>query len=85
MEHLPRYKTKSLINSHQIKYLKVNKKNMQSESNISGKILNEKNLKFMNNRQFGNDLTITLKNGNKLHNQKISSNSINQNKVNKLF
>ena len=80
MDHLPRYKTKSLINSHQIKYLKVNKKNMQSESNISGK-----NLKFMKNRQFGNDLTITLKNGNKLHNQKISSNSINQNKVNKLF
>ena len=34
MDHLPRYKTKSLINSHQIKYLKVNKKNMQSESNI---------------------------------------------------
>ena len=31
------------------------------------------------------ECNVKQKNGNKLHNQKIFSNSINQNKVNKLF
>jgi hypothetical protein len=86
MEHVTKYKTKSVFNSHPIQYLKVNKKNIPNNNSInSGKI--EENIKFLNNRQFGNDLTTSLKNGIKAQNQKTSSNNINQNqnKVNNIY
>ena len=37
MERIIKYKTKSVLNSHPIQYLKVNKKNLQNNSNISKK------------------------------------------------
>ena len=86
MKRIIKYKTKSVLNSHPIQYLKVNKKNLQNNSNFSKKI-EENHLKFLDNRQFGNDLTISLKNGNKSLNHKLSSNYINQeqNKVNNII
>ena len=86
MEYLMKYKTKSVLNPHQIQYLKVNKKNLQHNSNNLGKV-EENHLKFLDNRQFGNDLTISLKNGNRSLNQKLSTNNINheQNKVNNII
>lgn len=86
MERIVKYKTKSVLNPHQIKYLKVNKKNLQNNSNILKKL--EKNsLKFLNNRRFGDDLTLTLKNGNRALNHKITTKNINQeqNKVNNIY
>ena len=82
MERIVKYKTKSVLNPHQIKYLKVNKKNLQHNSNNLGKV-EENNLKFINNRQFGNDLTIPIKNRKKIKiNNTKKSNSIYQNKTN---
>ena len=80
-----KYKTKSVLISNQIQYLKVNKKNIQNNNVINSGKIDENNLKFTNNRQFGNDLTISMKNGKQVQNQKLSSNNItqNQNKVNK--
>ena len=80
-----KYKTKSVLISNQIQYLKVNKKNIQNNNAINSGKIDENNLKFTNNRQFGNDLTISMKNGKQVQNQKLSSNNItqNQNKVNK--
>ena len=80
-----KYKTKSVFNSQPIQYLKVNKKNIQNNNAINSGKIDENNLKFTNNRQFGNDLTISMKNGKQVQNQKLSSNNItqNQNKVNK--
>ena len=80
-----KYKTKSVLISNQIQYLKVNKKNIQNNNAINSGKIDENNLKFTNNRQFGNDLTISMKNGKQFQNQKLSSNNItqNQNKVNK--
>ena len=86
MERIAKYKTKSVLNPHPIQYLKVNKKSLQNNSNISKKV-DENNIKFLDNRQFGNDLTISLKNGNRSLNQKLSTNNINheQNKVNNII
>jgi len=80
-----KYKTKSVLISNQIQYLKVNKKIIQNNNAINSGKIDENNLKFTNNRQFGNDLTISMKNGKQVQNQKLSSNNItqNQNKVNK--
>ena len=80
-----KYKTKSVLISNQIQYLKVNKKNIQNNNAINSGKIDENNLKFTNNRQFGNDLTISMKNGKQVQNQKLSPNNItqNQNKVNK--
>lgn len=81
-----KYKTKSLFNSQPIQYLKVNKKNIQNNNPInSGNI--EENIKFLSNRQFGNDLTTSLKNEIKPQNQKATSNNNNQNqnKVNNIY
>lgn len=80
-----KYKTKSVLISNQIQYLKVNKKNIQNNNAINSGKIDENNMKFTNNRQFGNDLTISMKNGKQVQNQKLSSNNItqNQNKVNK--
>ena len=82
-----KYKTKSVLISNQIQYLKVNKKNIQNNNAINSGKIDENNLKFTNNRQFGNDLTISMKNGKQVQNQKLSSNNItqNQNKVNKYY
>lgn len=87
MEHVTKYKTKSVFNSHPIQYLKVNKKNIPNNNSINSGKIEEKNIKFLNNRQFGNDLTTSLKNGIKAQNQKTSSNNINQNqnKVNNIY
>ena len=81
-----KYKTKSVFNSQPIQYLKVNKKNIQNNNPInSGNI--EENIKFLSNRQFGNDLTTSLKNEIKPQNQKATSNNNNQNqnKVNNIY
>ena len=86
MEHVMKYKTKSVFNSQPIQYLKVNKKNIQNNNPInSGNI--EENIKFLSNRQFGNDLTTSLKNEIKPQNQKATSNNNNQNqnKVNNIY
>jgi hypothetical protein len=87
MEHIMKYKTKSVLISNQIQYLKVNKKNIQNNNSINSGKVDENNMKFTNNRQFGNDLTISLKNGKQAQNQKPPSNNItqNQNKVNKTY
>jgi len=74
-----KYKTKSVLISNQIQYLKVNKKNIQNNNAINSGKIDENNLKFTNNRQFGNDLTISMKNGKQVQNQKLSSNNITQN------
>jgi hypothetical protein len=81
-----KYKTKSVLNPHQIQYLKVNKKNLQHNSNNLGKV-EENNLKFINNRQFGNDLTIPIKNRKSSQNHELSSNNnkVNQNKINNIY
>ena len=86
MEYLIRYKTKSVLYPHPIHYLKVNKKNNLNNS-INSKNIDEKNLKFLNDRKFGNDLTKSLKNEKGTQNQKLSSTNINQyqNKVFKLY
>ena len=80
-----KYKTKSVLISNQSQYLRVNKKNIQNNNAINSGKIDENNLKFTNNRQFGNDLTISMKNGKQVQNQKLLSNNItqNQNKVNK--
>ena len=86
MEHVMKYKTKSVFNSQPIQYLKVNKKNIQNNNAInSGNI--EENIKFLSNRQFGNDLTTSLNNEIKPQNQKATSNNNNQNqnKVNNIY
>ena len=72
MENIMKYKTKSVLSSHQIQYLKVNKKIIQNNSIISKKI-DENNLKFLNSRQFGNDLTLSIKNVKRAINHKITS------------
>lgn len=86
MENIIKYKTKSVLNPKHIQYLKVNKKNIQNNSSISKKN-EDNNLKFFSDRQFGNDLTISLKNGNRALNHKLSTGNINQeqNKVNNII
>ena len=87
MEHVMKYKTKSVFNSHPIQYLKVNKKNIQNNNPINSGKIEENKMKFLNNRQFGNDLTTSLKNEIKPQNQKAPSNNNNQNqnKVNNIY
>jgi hypothetical protein len=82
-----KYKTKSVFNSHPIQYLKVNKKNIQNNNPINSGKIEENKMKFLNNRQFGNDLTTSLKNEIKPQNQKAPSNNNNQNqnKVNNIY
>lgn len=85
MNKIPKCKTKSIVIPQQPHYLKVNKKDIPNEPAIPNKIT-QKKLKFnnSNNRQFGKDITITLKNNNKEEqNQKM--NSITSNKVNHIY
>ena len=82
-----KYKTKSVFNSQPIQYLKVNKKNIQNNNPINSGNIEENNMKFLSYRQFGNDLTTSLKNEIKPQNQKATSNNNNQNqnKVNNIY
>jgi serine/threonine protein phosphatase PrpC len=69
-----------------MQYLKVNKKHIQNNS-IIAKRADENNFRFINNRQFGEDLTLSLKNGNRAVNHKLSIKNKNQeqNKVNNII
>ena len=81
MNKIPRCKTKTIVVPQKPLYLKVNKNNILINTNISRKI-SQKKLKFNpNNRQFGKDITISVKNNKKEENQKVASNVIRSNKV----
>lgn len=81
MNKIPRCKTKTIVVAPKPLYLKVNKNNILINTNISRKI-SQKKLKFNpNNRQFGKDITISVKNNKKEENQKVASNVIRSNKV----
>ena len=82
MNKIPKCKTKAIVIPHQPHYLKVNKIDITNDTNIAKKIT-QKKLKFnSNNRHFGKDITITVKNGNNNEeNKKATINSINSNKV----
>ena len=85
MNKIPRCKTKTIVIPQQPLYLKVNKNNILINTNISRKI-SQKKLKFNpNNRQFGKDITISVKNNKKEENQKIASNVIRTNKVIQIY
>ena len=86
MEYITKYKTNSVLDPHQMQYLKVNKKHIQNNS-IIAKRADENNFRFINNRQFGEDLTLSLKNGNRAVNHKLSIKNKNQeqNKVNNII
>jgi hypothetical protein len=84
MNKIPKCKTKSIVIPQQPHYLKVNKKDISNEGNIPHKIT-QKKLKFnSNNRQFGKDITITLKNNNK-EDQNSKANLITSNKVIQIY
>lgn len=81
MNKIPRCKTKTIEVPQQPLYLKVNKKDILINANISRKI-SQKKLKFNpNNRQFGKDITISVKNNKKEESQKVASSIIKTNKV----
>ena len=81
MNKIPRCKTKTTVVPQQPLYLKVNKNNILIHTNISRKI-SQKKLKFnQNNRQFGKDITISVKNNKKEESQKVASSIIKTNKV----
>jgi hypothetical protein len=81
MNKIPKYKTKAIVIPQQPHYLKVNKKESSNETGIPRKIT-QKKLKFnLNSRQFGKDITITVKNNNKEESKKLPNNSISTNKV----
>ena len=81
MIKIPRCKTKTIVVPQQPLYLKVNKKDILINANISRKI-SQKKLKFNpNNRQFGKDITISVKNNKKEESQKVASSIIKTNKV----
>ena len=81
MNKIPRCKTKTIVVPQQPLYLKVNKKDILINANISRKI-SQKKLKFNpNNRQFGKDITISIKNNKKEESQKVASSIIKTNKV----
>jgi uncharacterized protein YajQ (UPF0234 family) len=81
MNKIPRCKTKTIVVPQQPLYLKVNKKDILINANISRKI-SQKKLKFNpNNRQFGKDITISVKNNKKEESQKVASSIIKTNKV----
>lgn len=81
MNKIPRCKTKTIVVPQQPLYLKVNKKDILINTNISRKI-SQKKLKFNpTNRQFGKDITISVKNNKKEESQKLPSNIIRTNKV----
>lgn len=86
MEYITKYKTNSVLYPNQMQYLKVNKKHIQNNS-IIAKRADENNFRFINNRQFGEDLTLSLKNGNRAVNHKLSIKNKNQeqNKVNNII
>jgi hypothetical protein len=84
MNKIPKCKTKSIVIPQQPHYLKVNKKDISNEGNIPHKIT-QKKLKFNSNiRQFGKDITITLKNNNK-EDQNSKANLITSNKVIQIY
>lgn len=81
MNRIPKCKTKLIVFPQQPHYLKVNKKEITKErGNIPHKIT-EKKLKFNNSRQFGKDITITMKNNNKEESKKLATTSIVTDKV----
>ena len=81
MNRIPKYKTKTIIIPQQPHYLKVNKNDVSTDTNITKKIT-QKKLKFNSNiRQFGKDITIAVKNCSNEVYGKLPSNNINTNKV----
>ena len=77
MEYISKNKTNSVFNPNQMKYLKVNKKHIQNNS-IIAKRVEENNSRFINHSQFEEDLTLSLKNGNRPLNHKLSKKIKNQ-------
>ena len=77
MEYISKNKTNSVLHPNQMKYLKVNKKHIQNNS-IIAKRVDENNFRFINHSQFGEDLTLSLKNGNRPLNHKLSKKIKNQ-------
>jgi hypothetical protein len=77
MECISKNKTNSVLNPNQMKYLKVNKKHIQNNS-IIAKRVDENNSRLINHSQFGEDLTLSLKNGNRPLNHKLSKKIKNQ-------
>lgn len=85
MNKIPKCKTKTIVIPQQPHYLKVNKMEICNDTNIVKKIT-QKKLKLNSNlRQFGKDITITVKNGNNEEYQKLPTNPINANKVNNIY
>ena len=85
MNKIPRSKTKSIVIPQQPYYLKVNKKDKLNDKNFARKI-SQKIIKLnTSNRQFGNDITINVKNNNKEEYQTIKPNHIKSNKVNQIY
>lgn len=86
MNKIPKCKTKTIVIPQQTYYLKVNKKSIINDRGIPSKIT-QKKIKFNSNiRQFGKDITITLKNSKKDEKEKenlTTNNIINTNNVNK--
>ena len=80
MNRIPKCKTKLIVFPQQPHYLKVNKKEITKEGNISNKIT-QKRLKFNNSRQFGKDITIAIKNISKEESKKLATTSIITDKV----
>ena len=83
MNKIPKCKTKTIVMPQQTHYLKVNKKCIINDRGIPPKIT-QKKIKFNSNiRQFGKDITITLRNSKKEENDNLKTkNTINANNVN---
>lgn len=85
MNKIPKCKTKVIVIPQRPQYLKVNKKGIIKEKDIPQKIV-QKKLKINSNiRQFGRDITITLKNSKNEEFPKSTKNTINTNKVNNSY
>ena len=86
MNKIPKCSTRTIVMPQQTHYLKVNKKSIINDRGIPPKIT-QKKIKFNSNiRQFGKDITITLKNSKKDEKEKenlTTNNIINTNNVNK--
>ena len=81
MNKIPKCSTRTIVMPQQTHYLKVNKKSIINDRGIPPKIT-QKKIKFNSNiRQFGKDITITLKNSKKDENL-TTKNTININNVN---
>ena len=80
MNRISKCKTKLIVFPQQQHYLKVNKKEIAKEGNIPHKIT-QKRLKFNNSRQFGKDITISIKNISKDEAKKLANTSIVTDKV----